>query len=111
MSDEGRRENRTRTHAKVLVLEGAIPGWLRDLSPRGCKVSLLKPAAAGERVSLRILPAEESDIPPFTVEMEVRWSREDTVFRQLGGLLHPPDDPGARECLGRLYAYYEETEV
>lgn len=110
MANEERREKRTRTHAKVLLLAGGIPGYLRDLSPAGCQVSLLKPAPPEDRLPLRVIPAEESGIPTFIVTLEVRWSREDPVFRQVGGVLHLPEDPQARRSLNRLYAYYEEME-
>jgi hypothetical protein len=112
MADNARRTDRTRTHAKVLWLDQAVPGYLRDLSRKGCKVALLKAVQVqpGEAARMRIIPGEESDIAPFEVLMEVLWTRGDPIWFFLGGLVVAPDSAADRECLQRLRGYYEQGE-
>ena len=114
MPAESRRETRIPAYAKVLFLEGRIPGYLRDVSPNGCRIALLEPARIGwpgALLSVRLLPPEESGIPPFEARLQVCWLLGDSVYRTLGGILHVPESGEAgggeaRVRLEGLYGYY-----
>lgn len=107
-----RSERRARLHAKVVLLEGKIPGYLRDLSGQGCRITLLRPAPLrrNDRVTLRVLPGEESAIPSFSISLEVLWTRADPVYFFLGGRVRPLAGASDLAPLEKLRAYYEATE-
>ncbi len=108
MGSDQRRHPRSSAYAKVLVLDQKIPGYLRDLSPGGIRVALLRPLALapGKTVRLSVLPLLEMGVEPFPLSMVVRWSRPDQMYHLLGGEIIPPSEPRYRKDLQRLLAYY-----
>jgi hypothetical protein len=109
MSEEQRGEVRLKTHAKVLIKGWEIPGYLRDLSQEGCKISLTQPLELKreQALAVSVLPDPEAGIEPFDFFVQVLWMQADPVFFNLGGPISP--FPGERHERGlkRLYDFYQ----
>jgi hypothetical protein len=108
---EDKRGNpRSRTYAKVQIEGAGTLGYLRDLSRGGCRLSLLGPidAAVGGGLSVRVLPAPESGVPPFILAMEVRWAKESPPYFLVGGTTRAVGGEEAESALERLLSYYTE---
>ena len=108
MSTEKRKELRNKTYAKVLLKKNNTPGYLRDLSIDGCRISFLKPfpAKKGDAFILTIIPGDEIGIHHFTVFLEVCWLRSDSIFFTVGGRVSPLPGKENQERFKKLYDYY-----
>ena len=104
MGDQ-RRNPRNKTYAKVLLTNGGTLGYLRDLSKEGCQLAFISDPAVekGIIVSVDVLPAEEMDIPRFSMEVQIMWTRKDPVYYLAGGLITSTQD---KERFKQLFRYY-----
>lgn len=61
-------------------------GLLKDLSVTGCRLefSSTLDVHSGQSCSLHILPEAVSQIGPFDIEAEVRWTRADADSLEIG---------------------------
>jgi hypothetical protein len=109
MSEEQRNTERLKTHAKILIKGWEVPGYIRDLSQEGCKISLTRPLdlKRGEALAVAVLADPETGVTPFHFFMQVLWTQADPVFFNLGGPISP--FPGKENELGlrRLYEFYQ----
>jgi len=109
MSEEQRNVARLKTHAKILIKGWDIPGYLRDLSREGCKLSLTRPLELKreDALAVAVLSDPEAGIAPFHFFVQVLWTSADAVFFNLGGPIAP--FPGEENELGlrKLFAFYQ----
>lgn len=109
MSEEQRGKVRLKAHAKILIKGWEVPGYIRDLSPEGCQISLTRPLDLRQEQALAVavLADPETGVTPFNFFVQVLWTRADPVFFNLGGPISP--FPGKEHELGlrRLYAFYQ----
>jgi len=118
-----RSEIRENCFAKALILNSPIPGQMRNMSLKGCKLALPLPLKkeSGDSITIAILPQQETGLRAFTVEGIIRWQHPDDVFWVYGIEFTepvPPDEqwmniPGicrnpeeTRKAIEDLYKYY-----
>jgi hypothetical protein len=110
MGGEHRREARVRSYAKVFILESRIPGYLRDLSRRGCMFETVRevPHRPGERVRLRVVVEEDPEMEAFELCVLLRWIRPQELGSAVGGEIEEGGCHEGAETFARLVAWYEE---
>ena len=101
-----RREKRSQTYAKVILLDSGTPGYLRDLSKQGCKISLLNPVMKDDMIIFKIIPDDENNIPAFQLSLKVFWTRYDSLYFSIGGTVILPEQEESKEHLEKIYNYY-----
>ena len=106
MGTELRKDPRVSGYAKAILLPSMTPGYIRDLSRRGCQVAFMQAVtvAAGELVSVRVIAEHDPRIPPFQVALRVRWARPDGIWFTFGGQVEDADQKAVFE---QLVDYYE----
>jgi hypothetical protein len=109
MSEEQRNVVRLKTHAKILIKGWEIPGYLRDLSRKGCQLSLTRPLAIKreQALAVAVLSDPEAGIAPFNFFVQVLWTHADPVFFNLGGPISPFPGEENERGLRRLYDFYQ----
>jgi hypothetical protein len=105
MGQEQRKSTRNKTYAKVLLDGSGILGYLRDLSKEGCQLAFVTDAEIykGDVVNVQILPAEEMEIPRFSIAVQIMWTRDDPVYHVAGGLITSVQD---EQNFNSLFSYY-----
>ena len=105
MAEDQRKNPRNKTYAKVLLADSGTLGYLRDLSKEGCQFAFIgNPRVEKDTVlGVEVLPAEEMQIPRFSMEVQIMWTREDPVYHLAGGLITSTRD---RQRLEQLFQYY-----
>ena len=105
MAEEKRNNPRNKAYAKVLLAHSGTLGYLRDLSKEGCQLAFIgDPRVARDNVaSVEVLPSEEMQIPRFSMEVQIMWTREDPVYHLAGGLITSTQD---KQSLEQLFEYY-----
>jgi hypothetical protein len=109
MSHEPRREVRHKTHAKVVVKGHEVPGYLRDLSRTGCRLSLIRPLELKREEALTVtVPANpELGLLQSGFFLLVLWTQADPVFFNVGGQIRPLPGQENEQGLQRLFEYYQ----
>ena len=105
MGQEQRKSSRNKTYAKVLLDGGGILGYLRDLSQEGCQLAFVADPEVnkGDVVNVQVLPAEEMEIPRFSIAVQIMWTRNDPVYYITGGLITSVQD---EQNFKSLFSYY-----
>jgi hypothetical protein len=105
MGEDQRRNPRNKTYAKVILADSGTLGYLRDLSREGCQIAFIGDPSVenGMVVSVDVLPAEEMNIPRFSMEVQLMWTRNDPVYYLAGGLITSTPN---QEGLEQLFEYY-----
>jgi hypothetical protein len=105
MDEDHRKNPRNKTYAKVLLQDSGTLGYLRDLSKEGCQLAFIgnPPVEKGRIVAIEVLPAEEMEIPRFSMEVQIMWTLKDPVYHRAGGLISSTQD---KERLEELFKYY-----
>ncbi len=108
MKTDHRREKRSQTYAKVILMDSGTPGYLRDLSKQGCKISLLNPVPVmkDDVILFKIIPDDENNIPAFKLSLKVFWTRYDSLYFSIGGTVILPEGEEDKESLKKIYNYY-----
>ena len=106
MGEDQRKNPRNKTYAKVLLAGSGTLGYLRDLSREGCQLALIgNPSLEkGAVVSVEVLPVEEMNIPRFSMDVQIMWTRNDPVYYLAGGLISSTQHQGRLEELFKYYA-------
>jgi hypothetical protein len=55
----------------------SLEGHVRDITPKGLQVAGLK-AKTGDTMNFLIRPDDVAEVPPFTLEAECRWAKNET---------------------------------
>jgi hypothetical protein len=112
-SSDKRRAPREKCYAKALFIDDEAPGYVRDISEAGVRVDKLgRPnASPGQWRTIRVLPEEETEIPPFRVRIQVRWVRREELFYAIGASVHPPEDAGAATAYHALLDLYADDST
>jgi hypothetical protein len=108
-----RRSPREKCYAKALFVDDEAPSYVRDISEAGVRVDKLgrDDTAPGQWRTIRVLPEEETEIPPFSLRMQVRWVRKEGLFYAIGASVHPPEDPSAAKAYRALLDLYADDST
>lgn len=103
-----RKQYRRKTYAKVVFSFDGTPGYMRDLSRNGCKISFIKPVGVSlkEIIELKIIPQQEASTPAFRIFLEVRWIQIDSVFFLIGGVISLLPEEEDEQRFTKLLAFY-----
>ena len=84
--DRRARLPRRGTYARVLLGDGENPGYLRDLSPTGCRLSFVEHVdrGAGQSMEVEVIPDSSSGVEPFAVKLVIKWVRQEHVYCSVG---------------------------
>ncbi len=110
MPPEKRREPRSPSYAKALLVEGQVPGYVRDLSRSGCQVAFLQhpKAAVGDVLTLRVIAEHDPSIGPFQVRVRVRRIIEDPPWHSVGAEIEALD-AAEEKAFDGLVSYYASS--
>jgi hypothetical protein len=105
MGEDQRKNPRSKTYAKVQMADSGTLGYLRDLSREGCQLAFIADPLVddGNVVRIEVLPAEEMEIPRFSMDVQIMWTRKDPVYHLAGGLITAAQNEAR---LKELYKYY-----
>src|SRR3990172_3619836 len=80
------RPPRRGTYARVLYGSGENPGYLRDLSTDGCRISFVEPVEVpeGSDLAVQVVPDLAVGIEAFRVTLKIKWIRQESVFCSVG---------------------------
>ena len=108
MGSELRKDPRVSGYAKALLLEPKTPGYIHDLSRRGCQVAFMQAVAvaAGDLITVRVIAEHDATLLPFDIALRVRWVRQDTIWFALGGEIESVPAPGSEAVFEKLVEYY-----
>jgi len=108
VASEQRKDPRVRGYAKAVLVQGAIPGYIRDLSSFGCQVGFLQPVAGavGDVISVRVIAEHDPLIAPFLVRLRIRRVIEDPPWHSLGTEVEAIRDPKEAEAFQKIVSYY-----
>lgn len=112
-SSDKRRAPREKCYAKALFVDDEAPGYVRDISTAGVRVDRLgRPnTSPGQWRTIRVLPEEETGIPPFSLRMQVRWVRREGLFYAIGASVHSPEDAAAAAAYHALLDLYADSST
>jgi len=108
MNQIERRSSREKGYAKVLFEKENIPGYLRDFSPKGCRIELVESISLdqGEKRKVRIIPEEIIGIGPIIGTLEIRWLKKENIFTVIGSRLLSVKDEESKKNYKSLLVYY-----
>jgi hypothetical protein len=108
MGSDLRKDSRVNCYAKVLFSKTMTPGYIRDLSESGCRISFVQPVPAGPEdvIELQVMAGGGIQIPPFTFHMLVRWARNDGIYFALGGDIKGVSSDTEEGTFDALVKYY-----
>ncbi|MEW5816340.1 MAG: PilZ domain-containing protein [Spirochaetota bacterium] len=112
MENRKRNYDRKKCYAKILFKDDNTVGYLRDISPKGCRIDVPTEITlrAGEKKAIIIIPEEELNIPPIHGTVEVRWSDKKELFWVIGSFLKSVRDREALKNYQLLLEYYKNME-
>jgi PilZ domain len=113
VAGEQRKYRRVPSYAKAILVEGQVPGYIRDLSAGGCQVMFLQPvrAAVGDLVTVRVIAEHDPTIAPFQVRLRVRRLIDDPPWYSLGTEIEGKVGPGEESAFQALVGYYSGAEA
>ncbi len=113
MAGEQRKYRRVASYAKALLVEGQVPGYIRDLSAGGCQVVFLQPvdAAVGDLLTVRVIAEHDPTIAPFQVRLRVRRLIDDPPWYSLGTEIEGQVDAAEESAFRALVGYYSGPEA
>lgn len=113
MGNEQRKDRRAPSYAKALLIDPQALGYIRDLSRSGCQVAFMQSVAvaAGDLITVRVIAEHDPTIPPFQIQLRIRWLKRDPLWFALGGEIVPIDDAQAAGAFEKLVDYYTNAGV
>ncbi len=111
MEAEKRRDPRVPSYAKAVLVDGQVPGYIRDLSLSGCQVVFLQPpgAGVGDVLTVQVIAEHDPSIAPFRIRLRVRRLIEDPPWHSLGTQIEKHLDAGEEQAFEKLVSYYSGT--
>jgi len=108
VGSEQRKDLRVPSYAKAVLVDGHVPGYIRDLSSSGCQVAFILPVsvAVGDVISVQVIAEHDPTIAPFHVRLRIRRVIEDPPWHSLGTQVETIRDPKEAEAFEKLVSYY-----
>jgi len=105
---EKRKDLRVPSYAKAVLVDGQVPGYIRDLSQSGCQVAFLQPsrAAVGDVLTVKVIAEHDPTILPFRIRLRVRRLIEDPPWHSVGAQIEEHLDAGEEQAFKKLVGYY-----
>lgn len=113
MGTENRRHARVPSYAKAVLMDGHVPGYIRDLSISGCQVSFMQPVAAavGDVVTIQVIAVHDQSLPPFSMRLRVRRLIQDPPWHSLGAEIEGHLGPREEQAFDALVRYYSGAKA
>lgn len=108
--DQSRRvKTREKCYAKVWFPEVNAPGYLRDISTKGCRIELIAPQPwdTGDALRIEIIPEDVMGMGNVTGTIEIRWTKNDDFYWTVGSKFLSVKDKESLENYKQLLAYYK----
>ena len=104
------KENRTvfRKHCYSKALIENIPGYLRDITEEGFKITTLNPLRMkpNEIIRITLIPEESLQLETINITAELRWEKTTSVYFYYGFHLNSFKDSEAEKRYKKLMALY-----
>ena len=107
MSEERRDTDRNKGFARAGIVP-SLYGYVADVSPRGFRAVFSENPCLAEGQALDpVLSFSEIGVEPFSLPVDVRWTREKDGAWEVGFSVHlpMPEGPVERDFL-RIHEYY-----
>lgn len=108
MEAEKRKDARVPSYAKAVLVDGQVPGYIRDLSVSGCQIAFLQPpqVGVGDVLTIRVIAEHDPSILPFRIRLRVRRLIEDPPWYSVGAQIEKHLDAGQEQAFEKLVSYY-----
>jgi hypothetical protein len=108
LEGEKRKDARVPSYAKAVLVDGQVPGYIRDLSASGCQVAFLQPprVGVGDVLTIQVIAEHDPSILPFRIRLRVRRIIEDPPWHSVGAQIEENIDPGEEQAFEKLVSYY-----
>jgi hypothetical protein len=103
-----RKDARVPSYAKAVLVDGQVPGYIRDLSPSGCQVAFLQPprVGVGDVLTIQVIAEHDPTILPFRIRLRVRRLIEDPPWHSVGAQIEQHIEAEEAEAFEKLVSYY-----
>jgi len=111
MSDS-QRQVRESAYAKVIFKQENLPGYVRDISKKGCQIDLLSEVdwKEGDKKKIVIIPEEEVGFAPVHGTVEIRWLRQNELYYSIGVQFISVQDEDSKKNYINLLTYFESKK-
>lgn len=108
MKAEKRKDARVPSYAKAVLVDGQVPGYIRDLSLSGCQVAFLQPprVGVGDVLTVQVIAEHDPSILPFHIRLRVRRLIEDPPWHSVGAQIERHVDAAEEQAFEKLVSYY-----
>ena len=105
MSDN---RNLLRVHCYSKAITDNKPGYLRDMTEKGCKITTLVPLSVkkNQTITILLVPEDTLKIGDISIEAELRWESVKSVYYFYGFLLKSFCDKESEGRYKKLMALY-----
>jgi hypothetical protein len=109
MDNSRRAKNREKCYAKVWFPEINAPGYLRDISSKGCRIELLQPQSwkTGDEMRVELIPDDIMKIGNVIGTIEIRWTKNEDFYWTVGSKFVSVKNNESLENYKQLLAYYQ----
>ena len=106
------RTEREKCYAKVIFKEDNLPGYVRDISSKGCRFDLLNEIDLETKTKKKvvIIPEEEVGFSPVHGTVEIRWIKKQEIYWTVGTQLVSVQDESSKENYKKLLKYFEKMK-
>jgi hypothetical protein len=113
METDLRKHPRVPSYAKAVLVDGRVPGYIRDLSVSGCQVVFMEPTtvSVGDLVTVQVIAVHDPAIQPFLIRLRVRRLIEDPPWHSLGAQIESNLDAQERQAFEALVGYYSGARL
>jgi hypothetical protein len=111
--DQNSRTEREKCYAKVIFKDENLPGYVRDISKKGCRLDLLEEVSwePGTKKKIVIIPEEEVGFSPVHGTVEIRWIKKKDIYWSIGTEILSVQDETSKENYISLLQYFEEMRI
>lgn len=112
MDQSRRAKTREKCYAKVWFPEADTPGYLRDISSKGCRIELLKPQKweTNDTMRVEIIPDDIMEIGNVTGTIEIRWTKTEDFYWAVGSKFVSVKDKQSLENYKKILHYYKSMK-
>ena len=107
--NENTRASREKAYAKVIFKDENLPGYVRDISKKGCRIDLVKKVSwnTGEKKKIVIVPEEHIGFSPVHGTVEIRWMKEGEIYTSVGVQFLSVQDEDSKKNYQFLLHFFE----
>ena len=104
------RPTREKCYAKAIFEDGNLPGYVRDISIKGCRIDVIDDLEfePGEKKKITIIPEHSIGIGNVRGTFEMRWKRKEGMYYLTGSQIISVRDAESKKNYKALLQYYQK---